>query len=89
MCPFRFMESGYFTPDSRLFRIYISLSALLGPPNGIGFIAVDAAGFFAWGFAAKAADVDRLRIARLTISALFMLELLWNGNGSAVPTWPR
>lgn len=68
--------SGYFTPDSRLFRIYISLSALLTVPNGIiglgVLIAVDAAGFFAWCFAAKAADVDRPRTARLTIRVLCM-----------------
>ena len=64
--------------------MYILLSALLTPPNGIGFIAgvfiaVDAAGFFAWCFVAKAADVDRLSIARLTMS-LLILELLWTGN---------
>lgn len=62
--------------------MYISRSALLGPPNGIGFIAgvfiaeVDAAGFFAWCFAAKAADVDKPSTARLTTMILFMLELL-------------
>jgi hypothetical protein len=71
--------------------MYISRSALLvvpkpiGPPNGEGFVGpdgfiavVDAAGFFAWCFAAKAADVDKLRMARLTMMVLFMLELLWN-----------
>jgi hypothetical protein len=45
---------GYFTPDSRLLRRYMSRSALLTPPNGIGFagpdvlIAAGSAGFFAW-----------------------------------------
>ena len=45
-------SGGYFTPDSRLLRMYISLSALLTAPNGIvepGVLAAGAAsGFFAW-----------------------------------------
>jgi hypothetical protein len=77
-------SGGYFTPDSRLLRMYISLSALLTVPNGIigaGVVAAAvaaAAGFFAWWVFAKAVDADRLRIARLTMIALFMLELLWD-----------
>src|SRR5262249_23954141 len=71
-------SGGYFTPDSRLLRRYISLSALLTAPNGIGLvgagvlIAVDGAGFFALCFAANAADVDRPRMAMLTMTILFI-----------------
>ena len=64
-------SGGYFTPDSRLLRMYISLSALLTAPNGIvepGVLAAGAASrFFAWRiFAARAAEVERARIARPT-----------------------
>jgi hypothetical protein len=51
---------------------------------GAGMLAADAASgvFFAWCFAANAADVDRLRIAMLTMTVLFMLEISL-GKGSA------
>jgi hypothetical protein len=70
---------GYFTPDSRLFRAYRSLSAALTTNKfvGAGVLATGAAsGFLAWWvFAAKAAELDRI-IARQTVMVLFMVEVL-------------
>jgi len=72
-------SGGYFTPDSRLFFAYSSLSAALTENKfiGPGVLAAGAAsGFFAWwGFAARAAELDRI-IARQTVIVLFMFEIL-------------
>jgi hypothetical protein len=88
-------ESGSFHAGSALVtHVHLAIGTLvepkpIGPPNGEGFVGpgaliavVDGGGFFAWCFLAKAADVDKPIIARLTMMILFMLELLETGTSS-------
>jgi hypothetical protein len=81
-------------PESRLFFIYISLSAALGWPiigPGLGALVAAAAGAFGFAacFLAKAGEIERATVARPITMIFFMLHSLKKTHGSQSQTLDR
>src|SRR3954454_23602708 len=76
-------------PESRLFFIYISLSAALGWPiigPALGALVAVAAFGFAACFLAKAGETERATVARPITMIFFMLNSLKKTHGSQSQT---
>src|ERR1700761_8612748 len=80
-------------PESRLFFMYMALSAALGcimGPGALAVVAAAAAFGFACFFAAKAPDVERARIAKpITMFFMFAPWEVQNTHDSAALRYRR